>query len=167
MNGHADGPELSAYLDGALAPEPRTRVELHISSCTDCRTELDNLRHMKLTLASAPRKSMPADLALALERQFSSYENSSSPSSHRASTPWYAALARPVIWVPIGTLAVAGMAISLWLRSAARLEEIPLEPLLAAHARYSAEALVPGDNLVATNYSDQLNDLPDASESDL
>ena len=32
---------------------------------------------------------------------------------------------------------------------------------------YSAEALVPEGNLVASNYSDQLSDLPDASESDL
>ena len=70
MNGHADGPELSAYLDGALLPEPRARVELHMSSCADCRAELDSLRHMKLALASAPRKSMPADLALTLERRF-------------------------------------------------------------------------------------------------
>lgn len=158
MNGHADGPELSAYLDGALAPEPRARVELHLSSCADCRAELDSLRHLKLALSSAPRKSMPADLALALERRFSN-----GPSS----APWYAGLAKPARWAPAGALAVAAMTVSLWLRSAATIEEIPLEPLLAAHARYSAEALVPEDNLVASNYSDQLSGLSDASEPDL
>jgi anti-sigma factor RsiW len=162
MNGHADGPELSAYLDGALAPEPRARVELHMSSCADCRAELDSLHHMKLALSSAPRKNMPADLALALERRFVH-----DPASARASAPWYAQLARPMIWAPAGALAVAGMAVSLWLRSAATLDEIPLEPLLAAHARYSAEALVPEDNLVASNYSDQVSDLSDGPESDL
>lgn len=156
MSGHADGPELSAYLDGALAPEPRARVELHMSSCAECRAELDSLRHMKLALAAAPRKAMPADLALALERRFV-----------EGSAPWYAALMKPAIWAPAGSLALAGLAVSLWLRSAATLEEIPLEPLLAAHARYSAEALVPEDNLVASNYSDQIGDLSDGPESEL
>jgi anti-sigma factor RsiW len=159
MNGHADGPELSAYLDGALAPEPRARVELHMSACADCRAELDSLRHMKLALAAAPRRNMPADLAFALERRFS---GEAAPAA--APSRWYAA---PAVWAPAGTLALAGIAVSLWLRSAAVLDEIPLEPLLAAHARYSAEALVPEGNLVASNYSDQLSDLPDASESDL
>jgi anti-sigma factor RsiW len=162
MNVHADGPEFSAYLDGALAPEPRARIELHMSSCADCRAELDSLRHMKLALAAAPRKTMPADLALALERRFVH-----DPSAVKISAPWYAALGRPMVWAPAGALAVAAMTVSLWLRSAATLDEIPLEPLLAAHARYSAEALVPEDNLVASNYSDQLSDLPDAAESDL
>ena len=156
MNGHADGPELSAYLDGALAPESRARVELHMSSCADCRAEVDSLRHMKLALSSAPRKNMPADLALSLERRFV-----------EGARPWYSGLAKPTRWVPAGALAVAAMSVSLWLRSAATLDEIPLEPLLAAHARYSAEALVPEDNLVASNYSDQMNDLSDAPESDL
>ena len=157
MNGHAHGPELSAYLDGALAPDPRARVELHMSSCADCRAELDSLRHLKLALSSAPRKGMPADLALALERRFVA----------GAAEPWYAAALRPIIWAPAGALALATLAVSLWLRSAATLDEIPLEPLLAAHTRYSAEALVPEDNLVASNYSDQLSDLGDAPESDL
>lgn len=152
MNGHADGPELSAYLDGELAPEPRARVALHLSSCPDCRAELDSLSHLKLALSSAPRRRMPADLALSLEGRL-------------AARPWLR-LASPA-WAPAGALALAGLAVSLWLRSAATLEEIPLEPLLAAHARYSAEALVPEDNLVASNYSDQLSDLPDAAESDL
>lgn len=155
MNSHAEGPDLSAYLDGALAPEPRARVELHMSSCGECRAELDSLRHMKLALSSAPRRNMPADLALALERRFVS-----------GTLPWYGTLAKPMIWAPAGALAVAAMAVSLWMRSAATLDEIPLEPLLAAHARYSAEALVPEDNLVASNYSDQMNDLSDAPESD-
>ncbi|MEQ1920564.1 MAG: zf-HC2 domain-containing protein [Elusimicrobiota bacterium] len=156
MNGHADGPELSAYLDGALAPEPRARVELHLSSCADCRAEVDSLRHMKLALSSAPRKHMPPDLALALERRFTS-----------GARRWYTPLTKAAVWAPAGALTVATLAVSLWLRSAATLDEIPLEPLLAAHSRYSAEALVPEDNLVASNYSDQVNDLSDAPESDL
>jgi len=126
-----------------------------MSSCADCRAEVDSLRHMKLALSSAPRRAMPADLALALERRFVSGGR------------WYAPLTRATIWAPAGALAVAAMAVSLWLRSAATLDEIPLEPLLAAHARYSAEALVPEDNLVASNYSDQVSGLSDAPESDL
>jgi anti-sigma factor RsiW len=161
MNGHADGPELSSYLDGALAPEPRARVELHMSACGDCRAELESLRHMKLALAAAPRRGLPADLALALERRFVH-----GAASVKASMSWYATLARPMVWAPAGAVAIATVAVSLWLRSAATLNEIPLEPLLAAHARYSAETLAPEANLVASNYSD-LSDLSDAADSEL
>jgi anti-sigma factor RsiW len=153
MSGHADGPEISSYLDGALDPERRAGVELHLSSCADCRAELESLRHLKLALSSAPRKRLPADLALSLESRLAP-----------GARPWLSRLARPVVWAPAGAVGLAVLAVSLWLRSTAALEEIPLEPLLAAHARYSAESLVPEDNLIAANYSDQVSDFGDASE---
>lgn len=154
MNQHIEGPEISAFLDGALSSEDRVRVDAHVSSCPSCRRELDSLRHMKLVLQAAPRKNLPADLALRLERTF----------VH--SSPWWAALRRPALWVPAGTLAAAALLAGFWMRSAKPADEIPLEALLEAHARYSAETLVPEDNLVASNYSDQLPSL-DADSPDV
>lgn len=153
MSGHSEGPEISSYLDGEMAPDARARVELHLSSCADCRAELESLRHLKLALSSAPRKSFPADLALALEGRMTG-----------GRAPFLAGLLKPVFWAPAGAVGLAALLVSMWLRSTAAMEEVPLEPLLAAHARYSAESLVPEDNLVAANYSDQVADLSDGAE---
>ncbi|MDE2492020.1 MAG: hypothetical protein KGM24_14325, partial [Elusimicrobia bacterium] len=75
-------------------------------------------------------------------------------------------LARRALWIPAGAVAAAALAIGLWVRRPAPLPDLPLEPLLAAHARYSAEALLPAEHLVASStYSDQMTDLyADASD---
>ena len=159
MNTHIDGIEISAFLDGALAAADRERVDAHMASCAGCRREFDALRHMKLVLSSAPRKTMPAELALSLERTLVS----GSPFSSLRKT-----LAKPAFWVPVGAVAGAVLTVGLWMRQARAADELPLEPLLAAHARYSAEALVSEGNLVASNYSDQLSEIySDAPDSEL
>ncbi len=156
MSTHIDGIEISALLDGALAAPDRARAEEHLSSCPDCRRELDSFRHLKRVLSSAPRRTLPAELALSLERRLVS-----GPSLWKA-------LAKPAFWIPAGAVAGAMLAFGLWVRQARAADELPLEPLLAAHARYSAEALVPEDNLVASNYSDQLSTIySDAPDSEL
>lgn len=156
MKDHIDGTEISAFLDGALALEDRARVDAHLTSCGACRRELDSLRHMKLVLSASPRKTMPADLALSLERRFV------------GRTPWFKTFVKPAFWVPAGAVATAALAVGVWMHQARAADEIPLEPLLMAHARYSAEALVPEENLVAANYSEQTNALyADASDSEL
>jgi hypothetical protein len=60
-------------------------------------------------------------------------------------------LARPQVWVPIGALALAALALALWFGP--KEEEIPLEPLVAAHSRYKAESWVPHGDLLAANFS--------------
>lgn len=156
MNQHIEGPEISALLDGALPAADRARVDGHVSSCASCRLELDSLRHMKLVLQSAPRKTMPADLALSLERRL----------VH--SSAWWTTFSRPALWVPTGAMAAAALMVGFWIHSTRAADEVPLEALLEAHARYSAETLVPEDNLVASNYSDQLPSLyADSSDTEL
>jgi anti-sigma factor RsiW len=143
MNDHIEGVEISAFLDGALAAAERARVDAHLSACGACRRELDSLRHLKLVASSAPRRTLPADLALSLEHRFVGPQ------------PRWKALARPGFWIPAGAVAAAALAFSVWARTAAPSDELPLEPLLAAHERYSAEALIPEAHLVASSYSDQ------------
>ena len=143
MNDHIEGVELSALLDGALAAPERARADAHLASCGACRRELDSLRHLKLVISSAPRRTLPADLALSLERRLV------------GPAPRWGVLASPSLWIPAGAVAAAVLAFSVWARTAAPSEELPLEPLLAAHERYSAKALVPEAHLVASSYSDQ------------
>ena len=156
MNIHVDGPDISAFLDGALGAADRARVDAHLSSCASCLRELQSLRHMKLVLSSAPRKNMPAELVLALEQSFVT------------AVPRWRTLVKPAFWVPAGAVAVVALTVGLWLHQARVADELPFEPLLAAHTRYSAEALIPDDNLVASNYSDQLTAMySDAPDSEL
>jgi anti-sigma factor RsiW len=147
MNEHVSGEDLSAFLDGALAARDRARVDSHLADCRACRDEAASLRHLKLALSSAPRRTLPADLALRLERRLVG-------GSGRG------LLARRAFWIPAGAVAAAALALGLWARRPAPVEELPLEPLLAAHARYGAEALLPAEHLVASStYSDQMTDL--------
>ena len=156
MNDHIEGLEISAFLDGALAVEDRARVDAHLTSCAACRRELESLRHLKLVASTAPRRTMPADLALALERRFV------------RGLPWWKTAAKPSFWVPVGATAFAAAAFAFWLHAARTADELPLEPLLTAHARYSAEALVPEENLVASSYSDQLGSMyTDSTDAEL
>jgi anti-sigma factor RsiW len=155
MSTHIDGIEISAFLDGALAAPERARVDAHLAGCVSCRREFEGFRHMKLVLSSAPRKNMPAELALSLERRFVT------------GAPRWRTIVKPAFWIPAGAVAAAVLTVGLWVNRARAADELPLEPLLAAHARYSAEALVPEEHLVASTYSDQLAALDaDAQDSE-
>ncbi len=153
MSAHIDGADISAFLDGELDAPRRERADAHMAACAVCRGELESLRHMKAVLSSAPRKNMPAELALALERRLVA-----------GSSRWKTLL-KPAFWVPVGAVAAAAVTVVFWMNRTRAADELPLEPLLAAHARYSAEALVPEAHLVASAYSDQLATL-DANASD-
>jgi anti-sigma factor RsiW len=156
MSTHIEGVEISSFLDGALDAAARARVDAHLTACAACARELESLRHLKRVLSSAPRKTMPAELALSLESRLVT------------GAPRWRAILRPKFWIPAGAVAAAAVTVGLWLNQARAADELPLEPLLAAHARYSAEALVPEDHLVASNYSEQLTTIySDASDSEL
>ena len=46
--------DLSAYLDGALADEPRRHVASHVSACAACRARLEELRATARLIAALP-----------------------------------------------------------------------------------------------------------------
>src|SRR5437016_295474 len=46
--------QLSAYLDGALAPSDRAAVDAHLDTCADCRTRLSELRATSRLIAALP-----------------------------------------------------------------------------------------------------------------
>ncbi|MCX5796477.1 MAG: anti-sigma factor [Elusimicrobia bacterium] len=150
MKIHGEGELISAYLDGELCGEEAEAVQSHIASCPSCREEHASLRAAKSLLARAPRRAMPPELVAQIEGRL-------------ARPLWRQVLDRllppmPVL-VPAGACAAAALLAVVWFgaRRAAPDQSIPLEPLLAAHSRYTAEALVPPTELVAANYSAQLN----------
>jgi anti-sigma factor RsiW len=59
--------ELTAYLDGALAPARRAEVEAHLLGCPSCRAELDRLALAFAALAALPPPPAPTP---AFEQRF-------------------------------------------------------------------------------------------------
>jgi anti-sigma factor RsiW len=150
MKTHGESELISAFLDGALSAEEEQALREHISSCPPCREEHASLRATKSLLARAPRRAMPPDLVAQIEGRL-------------ARPFWKQVLDRLLpplpVWAPAGAFAAAALVAVAWFGAhrAAADQSIPLEPLLAAHSRYTAEALVPPTELVAANYSAQLN----------
>jgi anti-sigma factor RsiW len=150
MKAHGEDELISAYLDGELGEEETQALREHISACPSCRAEHAGLRATKSLLARAPRRAMPPELMAQLEARLTR------PSWKRMLDRIMPPL--PVL-VPAGAFAAAALVAAVWFgahRGTAD-RSIPLEPLLAAHSRYTAEALVPPTELVAANYSAQLN----------
>ncbi len=57
------GEDLSAYLDGELAPARRSEVEAHLVSCPSCPKELARLRGASAAFKAQGRPAAPAGLA--------------------------------------------------------------------------------------------------------
>jgi anti-sigma factor RsiW len=45
---------MSGYLDSDLQTQARTRLERHTAECSECRSVLDDLRHLLALLHNAP-----------------------------------------------------------------------------------------------------------------
>lgn len=50
----------SDYLDDALPPGDRERLEEHLAACAACARQVDRLRETLLGLHALPREPMPA-----------------------------------------------------------------------------------------------------------
>jgi len=142
---HEERKLLSAFMDGELSGEEYRRVQTHLDSCAACSAELASLSSVKRVMSEAPRFSAPGDLVSALQRRYRPADG----------TSWLGRLndrlAVPRFWVPVGALALAALAVAFWFGP--KEEEIPLEPLLAAHSRYKAESWAPHGDLLAANFS--------------
>jgi len=112
------GEDLTALLDGALAPERRAEVEEHLSGCAGCRAERDRLRAVLAACAALPPPPAPAPgfeqrffARLAREKDLRP-----SPWHWLRLSPWR--LAAPVA----GLAAVAAVAVGVWQVRSDRLE---------------------------------------------
>ncbi|MGH2673916.1 MAG: anti-sigma factor family protein, partial [Actinomycetota bacterium] len=60
---------LAEYVEGALGPEDRSRVEEHLAGCHRCGQEVLMARNARGALASLPELEAPPDLGLAVRRR--------------------------------------------------------------------------------------------------
>ena len=60
--------QLSAYIDGALAPAAARRLEAHLGECEGCRAELEQLRSTVTALRELPEAQVPRSFTLSPER---------------------------------------------------------------------------------------------------
>jgi putative zinc finger protein len=67
----ADHPDelLAEYVDGALGPDARGRIDAHLDGCARCRREVALAREARERLAALPELPAPADLDLAVRRR--------------------------------------------------------------------------------------------------
>lgn len=144
---HKEWELLSAFLDGELAASERAEVSTHLASCTVCAQEFSALAVMEKSAASSPRHVMPPALLARLEGMFSR-------------PTWtehlYQLLPAPRISIPVGAFATLAVALSFWMVYPEQ-DQIPLESLLAAHTRYSAEGLMPQENLAHPEFITHLS----------
>ncbi len=60
--------QLWDYLDRAISPEDREKVERHLSFCRACCGELEFARELRKLLASSTADELPSDVRTRLER---------------------------------------------------------------------------------------------------
>ena len=59
-NEHLDPDEIAAYVDGAVTPDKRPRIESHLATCAECRAEVSEAASIIATLPSARRRGTRA-----------------------------------------------------------------------------------------------------------
>ena len=62
---HLESGEVAAYLDNALAPSDRSRIEAHAAECDECRAEMIEAASLLRTRPRVRRWYVPAGVAVA------------------------------------------------------------------------------------------------------
>ena len=166
---HVEQEWTSAYVDGEMTPQELAQFTSHMGVCVECRREVQSLRDVKIALSSSSRpgtpphvrraalssssrRALPAALLDRLERRYS-------PAASGWERLWNWVRV-PRVWVPAGTLAAALASALLWmgggLPSFTSQDVLPLEALVAAHARYNAEGLTPRSDMANSDFSSRL-----------
>lgn len=107
--------DLSAWIDGELAPERRAEVEAHLGACSRCTGRARELRGVDRALASLAAPAVAADLRARLERRLTSRQ-----SADRVRPP----LRRRRFFVALPAAAAAALALYLLVRPA----DLPVGP---------------------------------------
>jgi anti-sigma factor RsiW len=124
--------DLSALLDGELAPERAAELRAHIGACPGCRARLAELARVDTALSAAVLPAVPGSLRARLDARLASAGRGDTPvrRSRRADAPRRAWRGRAA-----GALAAAAAGIALYLavatREPARPETAPAPPQVA------------------------------------
>lgn len=143
---HLSGDLLSAFLDKELNAADAESIKAHLQTCEECVQALDALHSAKRVLSAAPERTMPADLAEAMKIRFSRPSLADRLRSLFPRTRW---------WMPV-SFALASVSLGVFVFVRTNTSALPLEPLLAAHSRYTAENVSGQTDIAASNFSLQL-----------
>ena len=124
--------DLSALLDGELAPERAAELRAHIGACPGCRARLAELARVDTALSAAVLPAVPGSLRARLDARLASTGRGDTPvrRSRRVDAPRRAWRGRAA-----GALAAAAAGVALYLafatREPARPETAPAPPQVA------------------------------------
>ena len=105
MKGCADWLEsISAYLDGALAPDEEQRVHAHLRGCPGCAEELVDLVPLVQTIRGLPPVPPPRDLWPDLQRELKSDLSFRNGARRQAAAGW----AGPALGAAVAVTMVGG-----------------------------------------------------------
>ena len=138
MNHRSAQRHLAGYLDGALPPNRRRRLEEHLESCTDCSIEVRELRETVALLRGLPEPDAPADLAEAVLRRIAAGETEPtwSPRSHRWLGDFLEALSSPRLAIPLAAVVAVVALVGI----APNLQFFPVLPDTAQYAQSAPTA---------------------------
>src|SRR5689334_9147394 len=105
MNEHIEGPQLTAYADGAMTAELSHQLEAHLSSCEKCKIELDNILDVKRRLEGLPNLKAPPQLMSQLKN------------TYLVDSLWgriWNALRPKSLWKPAGAFTVVALLTGAW-----------------------------------------------------
>lgn len=106
--------DLSALLDGELAPAREAELRAHVASCPRCTQQLARLARTDEALRALPAAEVPADLATRLRARIEEEGGRSSArgrsSAARGAAPSRRATPRRRRWIPLAAGALAAAA---------------------------------------------------------
>ncbi|MGO9243853.1 MAG: anti-sigma factor family protein [Verrucomicrobiia bacterium] len=145
-------PELSAYLDGELAPHRRELVGAHLASCPQCQEALAELKTLATGVAALP-KLQPSPRFLAEVRR------KIARGDHPEALTWRDALFRP-FWIKVPLEIAALVAVAVFMM---RLEE--QQPLETVASGRFAQAENSGNDQSPSPEMEAKSEQPAATES--
>jgi anti-sigma factor RsiW len=144
---------LSAYIDGEVTADEFNRVNSLLSTSVEARQTLERLNATKTALASAPRLTAPPDLLATLLAHPAVARRQAKKSWWSGLTPTF----RP--WVLASSAGFAATVLAVWavVNAPWAPATLPLDPLVAAHARsVGNEPSLHSTLLAASSYSSTL-----------
>lgn len=143
MNHRSAQRHLADYLDRALSPNRRRRVEEHLDNCTECSSEVRELRETVALLRGLPEPDAPADLTEAVLRRIAAGE--AEPTWSPLPVRWLGtisqSLSSPRLALPIAAVLAAVVLVGV----SPNLQFFPAGPDSAQRLQTAATAPTPSD----------------------
>ncbi|MCZ6680764.1 MAG: zf-HC2 domain-containing protein [Candidatus Poribacteria bacterium] len=155
--------QLSAYLDDALNPQERDRIEIHLHTCRECDEILSDLRQNQQWIANL-RQPAPAGIWEAVQEQM---ENPARRPARSKFLPDFGSIWRRWFFRPasagVGALVTACLVLALlYLNPTQKPIDDTLDFYLMAHAEYATDNPMTSDATIASFFTEDESDVESA-----